>query len=81
MFSEVYSAYFIAVAAILREAAHGGISKKRMTEIINEKAFSESFLTIIPALQNEEWLLINRAGQTPIKNRRKCRLPYCKNAG
>ncbi|MCL1794391.1 MAG: WYL domain-containing protein [Oscillospiraceae bacterium] len=67
MFSGAYSAYFNAVAAILREAVHGGISKKRITEIISVKAFSESFLTIIPALQNEEWLLMNRAGQTPIQ--------------
>ena len=67
MFSEVYSAYFNAVAAILREAARGGISEKRITEIANEKAFAESFLTIIPALKNEEWLLLNRAGQTPIR--------------
>jgi len=67
MFSEVYSAYFSAVAAILREAVQGDISEKHMTEIIHKKAFSESFLTIIPALKNEEWLLINRAGRTPIQ--------------
>lgn len=67
MFSEVYSAYFNAVASILRETVHSGITERRMTEIINEKAFSESFLTIIPALKNEEWLLLNRAGQTPIQ--------------
>ena len=67
MFSEVYSAYFNAVAAILNEAVQGSISEKRMKEIINEKAFAESFLTIIPALRDEEWLLLNRAGQTPIK--------------
>ena len=67
MFSEVYSAYFDAVSAILREAAGGGITEKRMKEIINEKAFAESVLTIIPALKNEEWLLFNSAGKTPIK--------------
>ena len=67
MFSEVYSAYFSAVATILREAVQGSITEKRITEIANEKAFAESFLTIIPALKNEEWLLMNRAGQTPIK--------------
>ena len=66
MFSEVYSAYFNAVAAILREAALGGISEKRVTEIVKEKAFAESFLTIVPALMNEEWLLLTREGRTPI---------------
>jgi len=67
MFSEVYSAYFNAVAAILGEAVKGGISEKNMMETVKEKTFAESFLTIIPALKNEEWLLINRAGQTPIR--------------
>ena len=67
MFSEVYSAYFSAAAAILSEAVHGGVTEKRMTEIAKEKAFAESFITIIPALKNEEWLLLTRAGQTPIR--------------
>ena len=67
MFSEVYSAYFNAVAAILREAVKGKITEKRMSEIIHDKAFSESFISIIPAMRNEEWLLLNRAGQTPIQ--------------
>jgi len=67
MFSEVYSAYFNAVAAILQETLEGYISDNRMIEIINKKAFAESFLSIIPALKNEEWLLINRNNQTPIR--------------
>ena len=67
LFSEVYSAYFNAVAAILREAVHGGITEKRMAEIANEKAFAESFLTIVPALKNEEWFLLARNGQTPVR--------------
>ena len=67
MFSEVYSAYFDAVAAILKEALEGCISDNRMTEIINKKAFGESFLSILPAIKNEEWLFINQNGQTPIR--------------
>ena len=67
LFSEVYSAYFNAVAFILREALQGELSEKRINQIINEKAFSESILTIRPALKNEEWLLLNRKGQTPIQ--------------
>jgi len=66
IFSEVYSSYFNAVAAILHDILEGDISEKRMVEIINEKAFSESVLSILPALKNEEWLLINREGETPI---------------
>ena len=66
IFSEVYSAYFGAVAAILREAIQGDVSEKRMREIVNEKAFAESSIAIIPALKNEEWLLLNHSGQTPL---------------
>jgi len=67
LFSEIYSAYFNTVAVILREAMQGGITEKRIVEIINDKAFSESILTIMPALKNEEWLLLNREGQTPLQ--------------
>jgi len=67
LFSEVYSAYFIAVTSILREAQLGAITEKRITQIINEKAFSESILIIWPALKNEEWLLLNREWKTPIQ--------------
>ena len=67
LFSEIYSAYFNAVSAILREAVQDSITEKRIIEIINKKAFSESILTILPALKNEEWLLLNRKGKTPIQ--------------
>jgi len=67
LFNEVYSAYFNAVAFILREVLRGGITEKRINQIINEKAFSESILAIRPALKNEEWLLLNRDGKTPIR--------------
>lgn len=67
MFSEVYGTYFNTVAAILREAVQNEMTEKRMVDIINQKAFAESILSIIPALKNEEWLLLNRKGQTPIQ--------------
>ncbi len=68
LFSEVYSAYFNAVAAILREAMQCDITDQRMSELIRKKAFSESVLAVLPALKNEEWLLINKNGQTPMKH-------------
>jgi len=68
LFSEVYSVYFNAVAAILRERlAVGQISDKRISEIAGEKAFTDSFLEVLPALKNEEWLLLNDKNETPIK--------------
>jgi len=67
LFSEIYGIYFNTVAVILQKILQGDITEKQMTEIVNAKAFSESFLTIIPALKNEEWLLLNDTGQTPIR--------------
>ncbi|MCL2527959.1 MAG: WYL domain-containing protein [Defluviitaleaceae bacterium] len=67
LFSEIYSTYFNTVAEIIAEAINHSVSEKRMTEIITQKAFSESVLTILPAIKSEEWLLLNSKGETPIK--------------
>jgi hypothetical protein len=67
LFSEVYSAYFNAVAVILRQAVDGEITNKRIAEIAGEKAFSESILKLLPSLKDEEWLLLNRSLQTPLR--------------
>jgi len=68
LFSEVYSAYFNAVAAIINTAISGDISEKRILEIINDKAFSESMLSILPSIKNDEWLVMNQELRTPIKH-------------
>ncbi|MCL2335855.1 MAG: WYL domain-containing protein [Firmicutes bacterium] len=68
LFSEVYSAYFNAVAAIIEAAIGEDITDKRILEIIEDKAFSESMLSILPSLKNEEWLIMNRELRTPIKH-------------
>ena len=64
--SEVYSAYFNTVAEIIDEAINGKISEKRIMEIIDEKAFSESMLFLLPSIKNEEWLVIKKNLRTPI---------------
>ncbi|MCR5742227.1 MAG: WYL domain-containing protein [Lachnospiraceae bacterium] len=58
MFSELYSAYYNAVAAILNEAQGGAISDEKLREIIEKHAFTESVLNIEPALKNGDWPLI-----------------------
>lgn len=68
LFSEVYGAYFNTVAAIIRETLAQGMTEKRMLQIIDDKAFSESMLTILPAIKNEEWLVMNGKFHTPIKH-------------
>ncbi len=68
LFHEVYSAYFSAVSEILRHAVSGELTPELMKQICDEKAFSESFLKIIPALTGEEWQLLNSDLSTPLKS-------------
>jgi hypothetical protein len=68
LFSEVYCAYFNAVAAIIKEAQAGEINEKIILQIISEKAFSESMLSLLPAIKNEEGLVMNKELQTPLKH-------------
>jgi hypothetical protein len=67
LFSEIYCAYFNTVAAIISKAQKESISEKDILQTINEKAFSESMLTILPAIKNEEWLILDKTFHTPIK--------------
>lgn len=58
LFHEVYSAYFSAVSEILARAVDGSLTSDMLKQICDEKAFSESFLKIIPALTEEKWQLL-----------------------
>ena len=71
LFNEVYGAYYNAVAAILSEAVKGEVTDKRIYEIVRDKAFSESVLTIPAALKDGAWPLIAKDGSTPIKHEPK----------
>jgi len=73
LFSEVYSAYFNAVAAIVTEALEGHLTVNDINRIIGEKAFLESMLSIPSALASEEWAILNENMKTPIK--RKPQMP------
>ena len=52
LFSEIYGSYFNVVAAILAEASEGNLTERKMTELVREKAFAESALTIPSALKS-----------------------------
>ena len=67
LFNEVYGAYYNAVAAILSEAVKDKITDARINEIVRDKAFSESVLTIPAALRDGAWPLISADGSTPLK--------------
>jgi hypothetical protein len=68
LFSEVYSTYFNTVASLIEEAIRGNLTAKTADEIIRETAFSESVLTIMSAIKNGEWAVINPDFSTPISN-------------
>ena len=51
IFSELYSAYYTTVARILETALQPGATEKDLQQQVLQNAFSESILTILPALQ------------------------------
>ena len=68
IFSELYSAYYNAVADIIKTAINHPLSKNELRKIINAHAFGESILSIEPAISEERWQLLNGDGTTPIKH-------------
>lgn len=67
-FSEIYSAYYNAVAAVLSEAVTHPVSKEELRKIIEKHAFDESVIAISEAIKGERWQLIKADGTTVIKN-------------
>lgn len=68
IFSEIYSAYYNAVAEILKIAISRSVTDDDIRKIAERVAFSESAVSIESAIHNESWNLIDRDGRTPIKN-------------
>lgn len=68
IFSELYSAYYNAVAEILRAAVRHPLNSSGLRSIIEEKAFSESVLSIEPALSGGDWQLITKDGHPVIRH-------------
>ena len=68
IFSELYSAYYNAVARILKEACAHPLSKAELRRIVGQEAFGESLLTIEPAILDERWQLLNADGTTPLRH-------------
>ena len=68
IFSELYSAYYNTVAAVLRAACDHPLGKGELRQIVGQKAFGESVLNIEPALEEERWQLLYPDGTTPIRH-------------
>lgn len=64
IFSELYSVYYITVARILEAAMQPGVTGQALQQQVMEHAFSESVLTILPALKSGRWPLLH-ADLTP----------------
>lgn len=68
IFSELYSAYYNAVAAILRHSLKNPISDMDLRQLSDRYAFGESTITIPDALKNERWQLLRKDGTTVLHN-------------
>ncbi|MBQ4353407.1 MAG: WYL domain-containing protein [Clostridia bacterium] len=69
IFSELYSLYYRAAEKILGRAVEGGLTEKEAAAIVAQTAFSESGLTILPALKEGKWQLMYRNGTTPLRHK------------
>ena len=67
IFSELYGAYYNAVAAILQLAVKRPVTREELRTMIESRAFSESVLTIEPALTSGKWQLLRPDGTTPLE--------------
>lgn len=68
LFHEIYSCYYNAVAQMLALAVEGTLTPEKMQAIAKEKAFEESFLTILPALKRQKWQLLDESLNTPLQH-------------
>ena len=69
IFSELYSAYYNTVAAILSAIIDGEHSEKELQKIVTDCAFGESVLTILPSLKSEKWQLMHSDMTTPLEHK------------
>ena len=67
IFNEIYSAYYNAVAKIITSIINCNADEKTVNKIIEENAFGESMLTVLPSLKSEKWQLVKADMTTPIQ--------------
>ena len=68
LFHEVYGRYFAVVSEILTEAVAGTLTDAKLTELVREKAFAESALTIPAALKNGTWPFLRPDNSTVLEH-------------
>ena len=60
IFHEFYSVYYNTVAKIITAALTGNPTEAELQKIVADNAFSESVMTILPALKSEKWPLLHK---------------------
>lgn len=68
LFNEIYSTYYNAMALLINQAIDGNLDAKNAKSLIESKAFQDSFLYIIDAVQKEQWQVITHDFKTPLKH-------------
>ncbi len=58
IFSELYSVYYHTVAKILTKALKEDVTEGQLQQVVLDHAFSESIMTILPALKSGKWQLL-----------------------
>ena len=58
IFSELYSAYYNTVSKIIKEIIDGSADKESIHKIIQDNAFEESIINILPAIREEKWQVV-----------------------
>ncbi len=69
IFSELYSAYYNTVTAIISAILDGDHSEQKLQKIVVDRAFGESVLTILPALKSEKWQLVHSDMTTKLEHK------------
>lgn len=68
IFSELYSAYYNAVARVIDKILEGERNPKELQRIVNKNAFGESGIAIFSAIKNEKWHLVSKDMETPVEH-------------
>ena len=68
IFNELYSAYYNTVSKIIKEIIAGSANNESVHKIIQDNAFQESIINILPAIREEKWQIITKKYKTPIKH-------------
>ena len=69
IFSELYCAYYNAIAEIISRIIDGEHSERELGRLVAEHAFGESVLTVMPSLKSGKWQLVHPDMTTAIEHK------------